>query len=226
MAGVVADRYGAILKSLDMLGHRVIDRLAPGDPIRAEAMKGLEQLGRAVEFAGALRAISRQDRGHPVRLDLREAVAGLVPALKQAVGPSVHVEHVPAPEACTTVIDPTHLRVMLLDLATNARDAMPNGGRVRIETSVIDLDADAALELAMRPGKYARLAVRDTGLGIAKEALSHLFEPFLSTKPGEGGGTGLGLATLYALVSTYGGCINVTSEPGDTEFEILLPASR
>ena len=226
MAGVVADRYGAILKSLDGLGHRVIDRLAPGDPIRAEAMKGLEQLGRAVEFAGALRAISRQDRGRPVRLDLREIVAGLVPALEQAVGPSVRVEHAPAPEACTTVIDPSHLRVMLLDLATNARDAMPGGGRVRIETSVIELDADAALELAVRPGKYARLAVRDTGLGIAREALAHLFEPFLTTKPGDGGGTGLGLATLYALVSTYGGCISVTSEPGDTEFDILLPASR
>jgi signal transduction histidine kinase len=226
MAGVVADRYSATLKSLEALGHKAIDRLAPGDPLRGEAAKGLEQLGRTVEFTNALRAISRQHRGHPFRLDLRGAVSGLVPALEQAVGPSVHVEHVPAPDPCTTVIDPTHLRVMLLDLATNARDAMPNGGHVRIEIGPIELDADSALEMAVRPGKYARLAVRDTGLGIAKEALSHLFEPFFSTKPGEGGGTGLGLATLYALVSTYGGCINVTSEPGDTEFEILLPASR
>jgi signal transduction histidine kinase len=226
MAGVVADRYSATLKSLDGLGHRAIDRLGPGDPLRAEAVRGLEQLGRAVEFTNALRAISRQDRGLPARLDLRMEVAGLLPALEQAVGPPVHVEHAPAPEACTTMVDPTHLRVMLLDLATNARDAMPRGGRLRIETGTVALDADVALEMAVRPGKYVRLCVRDTGSGIPKEALAHLFEPFLSTKPGESGGQGLGLATLYALVSMYGGCINVTSRPGETAFEILLPYSR
>ena len=226
MAGVVADRYGHTLRSLDAIGHLAMDRLAPGDPLRDVAARGLDQITRAVEFTNGLRAISRQDRGRPVRLDLGPAVAELVPVLEQALGPSVRLECALAPEGCVTVIDPAHLRAMLLDLATNARDAMPGGGRCRVEAGPVGLSADAALELAVRPGTYARLTVRDTGAGIPKEALPHLFEPFFSSKPGDGGGTGLGLATLYALVSLYGGCIDVASEPGDTRFEILLPASR
>ena len=80
------------------------------------------------------------------------------------------------------MIDPAHLRVMLLDLAANARDAMPNGGRCRLETGLLDLDADTAMGMAVRPGRYARLTVRDSGPGIPKEVLPHLFEPFFSTK--------------------------------------------
>ena len=114
---------------------------------------------------------------------------------------------------------------MLLDLATNARDAMPDGGRCRIETGVVELGADSAMALAVRPGRYARLVVRDSGSGIPNEVLPHLFEPFFSTKPDEGG-SGLGLATLYAIVSQHGGCVTVTSEPGDTAFEVLLPSPR
>ncbi len=95
-----------------------------------------------------------------------------------------------------------------------------------LETGVVDLDADAALGFALRPGRYCRLIARDSGSGIPKEVLPHLFEPFLTTKPGHVVGIGLGLATLYAMVSQYAGCVNVTSEPGDTMFEILLPAAR
>ena len=226
MAGVVADRYGATLRGLDALAHRAIDRLGPGDPLREDATKGVDQLARAIEFTNALRAIGRRDRGQPVRLDLRSAVSGLGPTLAQVLGPSARLEYAPAPEACVTVMDPAHLRVMLLDLATNARDAMPREGRFRLETGLVELDADTALEMTVRPGRYVRLVARDTGSGIPKEALPHLFEPFFSTKPGGPSGAGLGLATLYAIVHTYGGCVDVTSEPGDTVFEILLPASR
>jgi signal transduction histidine kinase len=102
---------------------------------------------------------------------------------------------------------------------------MPRGGRWRLETGTVELDPDAALGMAMQPGRYARLEVRDTGTGIPKDVLTHIFEPFYSTKPGDRS-SGLGLATLYAIVSQYGGCVNVTSEPGDTKFEILLPSPR
>jgi signal transduction histidine kinase len=115
---------------------------------------------------------------------------------------------------------------MLLDLTTNARDAMPDGGRCRLEMGLVDLDPDAAMELAAQPGRYARLIVRDSGAGIPNDVLPHLFEPFFSTKGNAGGSAGLGLATLYALVSQYGGCVTVTSEPGDTAFELLLPSPR
>ena len=119
--------------------------------------------------------ISRQQRGRPARIDLSETQSDLIPALRDAVGPAVLVESVPSREPSATVIDPDRLRAVLLDLATNARDAMPRGARWRLETGTVELDPDAA---------------------------------------------------LYAVVSQHGGCVNVTSEPGDTMFEILLPSPR
>jgi signal transduction histidine kinase len=225
VAGVVADEYAAAIKGVGAFVDRAIDSLVAGDPLREDAAKAAEHLQRAAEFANSLRAISRQQRGRPAVVDLREAVSDLVPELRRALGPLVLLENVPARKACATVIDPAHLRVMLLDLATNARDAMPKGGRCRIESAVAELGADEATELALPPGRYAKLTMRDTGSGIPKEVQPHLFEPFLSTKPGKSGG-GLGLATLYAIVSQYGGSVTVTSEPGDTAFEILLPSPR
>jgi signal transduction histidine kinase len=226
LSGVVVDQAAGALKSLGNFVDRAIDTLGAGDPLRHEALKAAEHVQRGLEFVDGLKAISRQDRGRPVPVDLDAAVADLLPQVRRAVGPTVLVEHVSSREAAPIMIDPAHLRVIVLDLATNARDAMTNGGRFRLETGLVDLDADLALGLATRPGRYARLLVRDSGSGIPKELLPHLFEPFLSSKPGEGGGTGLGLATLYALVSQYGGCVSVTSEPGDTAFEILLPSHR
>ena len=227
VAGVVADQYGAMLKSLDAFVDRAIDSLGPGDPLRVDVARSAEHVHRAAEFTNGLRAISRQERGRPVVVDVRAAVADLMPELRRAIGPLVLFENVRAPETCATVIDPAHLRVILLDLATNAGDAMPNGGRCRIETGIVKLGGDEAMALAVRPGRYARLTVRDSGTGIPKEVLPHLFEPFFSTKPGKGAsGSGMGLATLYAIVGQYGGCVTVTSEPGDTAFEILLPSPR
>ena len=225
VAGVVADQYGAMLKSLDAFVDRAIDSLGPGDPLRDDVARSAQHVHRAAEFTTGLRAISRQDRGRPVVVDVRAAVSDLVPELRRALGPLVRFENVQAPGTCATVIDPAHLRVILLDLAANACDAMPNGGRCRIETGAVELGGDCAMALAVRPGRYARLAVRDSGSGIPKEVLPHLFEPFFSTKPDEGG-SGMGLATLYAIVSQHGGCVTVTSEPGDTAFEVLLPSPR
>jgi signal transduction histidine kinase len=225
VAGVVADQYGVMLKSLDAFVDRAMDSLGPGDPLRDEVARSAEHVHRAVEFTTGLRAISRQDRGRPVVLDVRAAVSDLVPELRRVLGPLVRFENVQAPETCVTVADPAHLRVILLDLTANANDAMPNGGRCRIETDTVEIGGDGAMALAVRPGRYARLIVRDSGSGLPKEALPHLFEPFFSTKPGEGG-SGMGLATVYAIVSQYGGCVTVTSEPGDTAFEVLLPSAR
>jgi len=224
VAGVVADEYRATLKSIGGFVDRAIDSLGAGDPLRDDAARAAEHVQRAMEFSHSLRAISRQQRGRPARIDIGEAISDLMPELRHALGPKVLLEHVRAREACVAMIDPSHLRVVLLDLATNARDAMPDGGRCRLEVGLVDLDPDAAMELAVQPGRYARLMVRDSGAGIPNDVLPHLFEPFFSTKGSAGGSTGLGLATLYALVSQYGGCVIVTSQPGDTAFEILLPS--
>jgi signal transduction histidine kinase len=225
LSGVVADQYAAALKGVGAFVDRAIDTLAAGDPLRFEATKAAEHVQRAAEFANGLRAISRQDRGRPLLVDLDAAVSDLVPQVRHTVGPLVLVENVRARDGCRATIDPAHLRAIVLDLATNARDAMPNGGRFRLETGVVELGADTAMGLALRPGRYARLSARDSGSGIPQEVLPHLFEPFLSTKPGDGVG-GLGLATLYAIVSQYAGCVNVTSGPAGTAFEILLPAAH
>jgi len=116
--------------------------------------------------------------------------------------------------------------VMLLELAAHVRDAMPKGGRCRLEAGLLELDAEQAMGMAVRPGRYARLTVRDSGPGIPKEVLARLFEPFFSATQQAGGTAGPGLAILHALASQYGGCVTVTSEPGDTAFEILLPSTR
>jgi len=226
LAGVAASEYGAAITTLSELVDRASDSLDPGSSLRDNMAKAVGQLRRAAEFTNSLRAISRQARGRPVRLDLGAAVSDLVPEMRRAVGPAVLLENVPSREACVTVMDPAHLRVMLLELAAHVRGAMPKGGRCRLETGLLELDAEQAMAMAVRPGRYTKLTVRDSGPGIPKEVLPHLFEPFFSTKPGDGDGGGLGLATLHALVSQYGGCVSVTSEPGDTTFDILLPASR
>ena len=225
LSGVVAEQYAAALKGVGAFVDRAIDTLAAGDPLRFEATRAAEHVQRAAEFANGLRAISRQDRGRPLLVDLDAAVSDLVPQVRHTVGPLVLVENVRARDLCRATIDPAHLRAIVLDLATNARDAMPNGGRFRLETGVAELDADTAMGLALRPGRYASLSARDSGSGIPQEVLPHLFEPFLSTKPGDGVG-GLGLATLYAIVSQYAGCVNVTSGPAGTAFDILLPAAH
>jgi len=225
LAGVVADEYTESLKAISIFADRAFDQLRSDDPLRDEVQRAADQLQRAADFTTGLKAISRQQRGRPARIDLTEALSDILPVLREAVGPAVLIESVPPREPCVTVIDPDHLRVVLLDLATNARAAMPRGGRWRLETGTVDLDPDAALGVALQPGRYARLQVRDTGSGIPKDVLTHIFEPFYLTKPGDHG-SGLGLATLYAIVSQYGGCVNVTSEPGDTMCEILLPSPR
>jgi signal transduction histidine kinase len=225
LAAVVADEYTASLKAIGAFADRAIDQLGPGDPLRDDVLRAADQLERAADFTSGLKAISRQQRGRPAQVDLTDALSDSLPVLRAALGPTVLIETVPSREPCVTMIDPAHLRVVLLDLATNARDAMPRGGRWRLETGTVELGPDAALGMALQPGRYARLQVRDTGSGIPKDVLTHIFEPFYSTKPGDCG-AGLGLATLYAIVSQYGGSVNVTSEPGDTKFEILLPSPR
>jgi signal transduction histidine kinase len=226
LAGAAADEYGPAIDSLRGFVDRVTDSLEPDSPLRDDAVKAIGQLRRAADFTSDLRVISRQDRGRPSRLDLGAAVSELVPEIRRALGPAVLLDFVPAREACITVIDPAHLRVVLLDLAAHARDGMPDGGRCRIEIGLIELDAEEAMGLAARPGRYAQLVVRDSGPGIPKEVLAHLFEPFFPATQEAGSSAGPGLATLYALASQYGGCVTVTSEPGDTAFEILLPSPR
>jgi CheY-like chemotaxis protein len=129
-----------------------------------------------------------------------------------------------APDAPRVRADPGHLAQVLLNLCLNARDAMPRGGRLTVETNVTELGTDQVLGSEVRPGRYALLSVSDTGCGMSEEVKSHIFEPFFTTKP-PGKGSGLGLATVYGIVKQSGGHVEVYSEVGvGTSVKVYLPA--
>jgi two-component system cell cycle sensor histidine kinase/response regulator CckA len=194
---------------------------------------GREQLGEiahAAEQAAALTrqllAFSRRQVLHPVVLDLNECVAGMESMIRRIIGDDVNVGvrlsgGLPAVEA-----DRAQIERVILNLAANARDAMPHGGRLTIETAAVELDEDyVASRGEGTAGPNVLLAVSDTGVGMSEEVQRHLFEPFFTTK-GPGAGTGLGLATVFGVVKQSGGSIYVYSEEGrGTTFKIYLPAA-
>jgi len=147
--------------------------------------------------------------------------------LRRVLGEDVELATVLASDPSTVRCDPGQMEQVVLNLAVNARDAMPSGGRLTIETGQVEVDERLTVPHPwMQGGTHARLTLRDTGQGMAPEVLAHLFEPFFTTKP-EGKGTGLGLATVYGIVKQIGGCIVVDSSPGQgSVFDIFLPVVR
>lgn len=158
-------------------------------------------------------------------LDLNETVSSLVPLLSRLIGERIEIETALGAERSCVRADPTQVEQVLMNLVVNARDAMPAGGTLTIETTDAELDEkDAPPEV--EPGPYTVVVVRDTGQGIDPDARSHLFEPFFTTR-GEGKGTGLGLATVYGIVKQSGGFVAVESELGQgAEFRVYLPSTE
>jgi two-component system, cell cycle sensor histidine kinase and response regulator CckA len=194
---------------------------------------GREQLGEiahAAEQAAALTrqllAFSRRQVLHPAVLDLNEIVGGMEPMVRRIIGDDVNVGVRLSPELPAVEADRVQLERVILNLAANARDAMPDGGRLTIETAAVELDEDyVASRGEGKPGPNVLLAVSDTGVGMSEDVQRHLFEPFYTTKAA-GAGTGLGLATVFGVVKQSGGSIYVYSEEGrGTTFKIYLPAA-
>jgi CheY-like chemotaxis protein len=159
-------------------------------------------------------------------MDLNVVVAELAPLLRRTIGEHIELVAEPGTALWPVMIDSGQVSQVLTNLAVNSRDAMPKGGKLTIDVENVDVDAAyVAAHMTLKPGRYVRLRVSDTGAGMDKQTLEHAFEPFFTTKP-RGQGTGLGLATIYGIVTQAGGSIEVYSEPGlGTRVSVLLPAT-
>jgi len=178
---------------------------------------------RAAALTQRLLAFSRRQVLDPKPVDVNRLVAGVEELLRRTLGPAIAMEVVGAGGLWLTRVDPSQLENALLNLSINARDAMPDGGRMTIETANRWLDARTARDRDLPPGQYVSLSVTDTGSGMTREVIERAFDPFFTTKP-LGQGTGLGLSMIHGFVRQSGGQIRIYSEPGaGTTMSLYLP---
>jgi PAS domain S-box-containing protein len=224
LAGGIAHDFNNLLTAVMGYSELVLGQLEANHPLRAD----LEQIRRAGESAASLTrqllAFSRKQTLQPEVLNLNEQVASVDKLLRRVIGEDVALVTVPGRDLDFVKVDPGQLEQVIVNLAVNARDAMPNGGTLTIQTANVVLDdAYARTHVGAVAGPYVMLAVGDTGCGMTPEVRAHLFEPFFTTKK-RGKGTGLGLSTVYGIVKQSNGYIWVDSEVGKgTTFRIYLP---
>jgi CheY-like chemotaxis protein/anti-sigma regulatory factor (Ser/Thr protein kinase) len=185
------------------------------------ALKGAR---RAASLTQRLLAFSRRQPLNPKPIDVNTLISGMSELLHRTLGETIEVLSVQGAGVWRAEADPTELESAVLNLALNARDAMPDGGRLTIETTNADIDhAYSAAQAEVAPGQYVAISVSDTGMGMSAETISRAFEPFYTTKP-VGEGTGLGLSQVYGFVKQSGGHVKIYSEPGQgTSVKIYLP---
>jgi two-component system, cell cycle sensor histidine kinase and response regulator CckA len=224
LAGGVAHDFNNILAIIANYTDFAIEQSADSPPVLADLTQVRTATERAINLTSQLLTFTRGDNIQPRDVDLNTAIAEVQAMLERTIGEHITLITVPASGPVAVHIDPGQLQQVLLNLAINARDAMPDGGTLVIEADTVELDGtDITTTPPVTPGTYARLVVSDTGCGIPADVAAHIFEPFYTTKP-TGRGTGLGLATVYGVVSEAGGSIGVYSEPEvGTTFRISLP---
>ena len=224
LAGGVAHDFNNLLMVISAYAELMQDSLAPEHPLRRNVEEIQKAAGRAADLTRQLLAFGRKQMQALQVLDLNAIIKDINKMLPRMIGEDIELVSAPGPNLGKVKADPTQIEQILMNLAVNARDAMPKGGKLTIETASVHLDGDYRQRHSMVPGgDYVLLAVTDTGQGIKPEHLPHIFEPFYTTKP-EGKGTGLGLATVYGIVKQNNGFVWVYSEPGlGTTFKIYLP---
>jgi signal transduction histidine kinase/ActR/RegA family two-component response regulator len=224
LAGGIAHDFNNLLMVVMGRSQLMMRRLQAENPLRRDLGLIDTAMQRAADLTRQLLAFGRKQVLQPKVLDLNSVVANIDPMLRRLIGEDIELLTVSDPTLGPVKADPAQLEQVLLNLAINARDAMPQGGRLTIETANVHLDAAYARRRpGISPGPHVMLAVSDTGCGMDAETQARLFEPFFTTK-GPGKGTGLGLSTVYGIVKQSGGNIWVYSEPGrGTAFKIYLP---
>jgi two-component system, cell cycle sensor histidine kinase and response regulator CckA len=224
LAGGIAHDFNNLLMVIQGYADLMTERLAEGDPLRRNAEQIQTASQRATSLTRQLLAFSRKQMLAPKVLNIQSVVVEMEKILRRLIGEDIQLETSSAPDLGLIKADRSQIEQVILNLAVNARDAMPEGGRLTIETANVELDKAAAHPPAvLSPGKYVMLAVTDNGCGMDAETQAHIFEPFFTTKE-KGKGTGLGLATVYGIVKQSGGYVWVYSEPGrGTSFKVYLP---
>jgi PAS domain S-box-containing protein len=224
LAGGIAHDFNNLLTAV--LGNLslVLSALAPDDPTREFAVAAERAGLRAANLTGQLLGFSRRTVLRPRPLSLNTTVDEVLAILRRTIDPRIRLEASKADRLAPVEADPGQMTQVLLNLCINARDAMPEGGRLHLETSNVTLaDTAARAALGARPGTFVRLRVSDTGCGIPPEVRDRIFEPFFTTK-GPGKGTGLGLAMVFGIVQQHGGWVECASEVGrGTRFDVYLP---
>jgi DNA-binding response OmpR family regulator len=223
LAGGIAHDFNNLLMVISGYSEFLLDRIGPDPALRGPAQEIAGASQRASSLTRQLLAFSRKQMLAPKILDLNSVVTENLKMLTRVIGEDIDLVMVPATSLGAVRADAGQIDQVIMNLAVNARDAMPTGGKLTIETSNVSLDEEyARFHAPLRPGDYVVLSISDTGLGMDSETQSHIFEPFFTTKGPKG--TGLGLSTVYGIIKQSGGYIWVYSEPNKgTTFKIYLP---
>ena len=227
LAGGVAHDFNNLLTIITSYSELALDDVPEDSPVASKIQEVLLAAKRAAELTRQLLAFSRKQPQALRVVDLNPVVAAIAKTLPRLIGEDIEFSFIPGQGLGPVRVDPVQMEQVLMNLAANARDAMPEGGHLRIETSQVHLDQDYIQQkpAAIPVGDYAVITVSDDGCGIPREHIAHVFEPFYTTKPA-GKGTGLGLATVYGIVKQNKGYIWVYSEQGSgTVFKIYLPCA-
>jgi PAS domain S-box-containing protein len=225
LAGGVAHDFNNVLTVIQGFSELLLNNLPPGHEL-AQPVSEIKRAGeRAAQLTGQLLAFSRKAVVRPIVLDLNAVLADAENMLRRLIGENIELTSVHDPTLSKVRADPVQIDQLLLNLVSNARDAMPQGGSIALETRNVAIGGSQATagRLPAPPGNYVCLSVTDTGCGMDSATMDRIFEPFFTTKPA-GKGTGMGLAAVYGIVQQCGGHIRVQSQPGiGTSFSIYLP---
>ncbi len=224
LAGGVAHDFNNLLSIVLSYSQLLADEAKADDPRRVDLLEIRDAGRRAADLTRQLLAFSRKQVLEPRRLDLSQSVGRMEKMLRRLIGENIELRVACGQALPDVLVDPGQMEQVIMNLAVNAADAMPQGGTLTIATSEVVLDARFAAEhLGVSPGPHVRLTVSDTGLGMDPATQARIFEPFFTTKE-EGKGTGLGLATVFGIVEQSGGTIAVTSQPGKgSTFTLSFP---